>query len=73
MIGWTLLVVAIVGLGLYWRSQHRKPKQTTIRPDQVMHDDPLAQQVIAECWNSGKTVHASRDKDGNQNVEVCDE
>lgn len=84
--GWTLaamgsllLMVAVgsamVAVGsavgrLLRRRRRALPKHIT--PDQVEHDDPMVRELIARVWNSGKSMEASRDEDGNVTMRELD-
>lgn len=52
-------------------SDDTAPKKV-ISPDNVEHDDPMAREVIARCFNTGKMVIGNRREDGTVEIKEID-
>lgn len=59
----------------WWRGSKGSSSEESnkISPDCVMHEDPLAREVISRAANTGGIVFASRDADGNVEIKEVDE
>lgn len=68
-------VVYLVFQFWLWRVRDKKRVHTVERerkqwrPDQVIHEDPNAREVIARAINSRRPVIGNIDKDGNLHIE----
>lgn len=70
------LLVLWAVLFLLWRKvnplrKSRLPRKMS--PDQVEDDDPFMRMVVAAAWNTGQTIYATVDDDGNFEMHPVDE
>ena len=49
----------------WFKSLFRSKRDDTLKPEQVVTDDPFLREVAARAWNEQKTVIATVDDDGN--------